>query len=160
MKSVTKKKKMAKKTIAKATSSAQLKSGPACELCGKRKNVMQTQCCGHWICDDEENYVMFSFARNSCDRNHRRYTLCGSHFSEGHSGRWQDCKKCREGFKPEMVAYYGTNEFNFEKMEDPPTFEPTKCAKCKKRIDLGHDGYSMRGSEHFCMRCSALALRT
>lgn len=126
----------------------------ACELCGKRGKVYQTECCGHRVCDDEDNYVMFSYARNSCARNHRRYTLCGSHFNEEHSGRWQDCKECREGFEPEMVAWYGTNEFNFEKMENPPAFEPTLCARCTARINLGTDGYTMSGDDYWCMRCT------
>lgn len=141
------------KTGAKKTVAA--RSRPACGLCGTRGRVMRTECCGQFVCDDEESYVMFSYARNSCARNHRRYTLCGSHFAEAHAGRWQDCQACREGFEPEMVAWYGTNEFNFEKMESPPAFEPTLCATCKTRIDLGNDGYSMKGGAYYCMRCSA-----
>jgi hypothetical protein len=48
--------------------------------------------------------MMFSYARNSCSRNHQRYTLCCSHFNEGHKGSWQDCKKCRKDFETEMYA--------------------------------------------------------
>lgn len=130
------------------------KSKKACGLCGATKKLTKTECCDQSICDDEDQYVMFSYDRNSCYRNHRRYTLCGSHFSEGHEGRWQDCDECRDGFEPEMVAYYGTNEFNFEKLENPPTYKPTKCTKCRKIIKLGEGGYSMKGSSYFCMRCT------
>jgi hypothetical protein len=51
--------------------------GARCGLCGKTKNLTKTECCGTWICDDEHKYVVFSYARNSCSRNHRRYTLWG-----------------------------------------------------------------------------------
>ena len=96
-----------------------------CGLCGATDNLTKTECCGQWICDDEDQYQLFSYARNSCSRNHRRYTLCGHHSTEGHEGRWQDCSKCREDIETEMYVYYGTNEYNFEKLPDPPAFEPT-----------------------------------
>jgi hypothetical protein len=69
-----------------------------CGLCGKTKHLGKTGCCGQWICNDESNYVVLSYARNSCARNHRRMTLCGFHSGEGHPGHWQDCKKCRKRF--------------------------------------------------------------
>ncbi len=60
---------------------------PRCGLCGKTKKLTKTECCGHWICDDEDQYALFSYERNSCHRNHRRYTLCGYHYDEGHGRR-------------------------------------------------------------------------
>ncbi|MBI4673309.1 MAG: hypothetical protein HY741_16785 [Chloroflexi bacterium] len=133
---------------------------PRCGLCGStRKRLTRTPCCHHWICDDEENYVLFSFARNSCHRNHGRYTLCSSHFNEGHKGRWQDCVKCRAGFNTEMYVWYGTNEYNFEKLENPPTFEPTHCAECGRVIHLGADGYMISGKNYYCERCSDKRMR-
>jgi hypothetical protein len=60
-------------------------AGARCGLCGKKGKLTRTDCCGQWICDDEDKYVMFSYARNSCHRNHRRYTLCGYH----HTCFWQ-----------------------------------------------------------------------
>jgi hypothetical protein len=131
-----------------------------CGLCGKPSNLTKTECCGQWICDDEDQYVMFSYARNSCHRNHHRYTLCGHHFSEGHSGTWQDCVKCREDIETEMYVYYGTNEYNFEKLVNVPTFEPTRCSKCKKVIRLAEGGYSIKGKEYSCQSCASLAFRT
>jgi len=127
---------------------------PRCGLCGKTKQLTKTSCCDHWICDDEDKYVMFSYARNSCSRNHRRYTLCGYHFAEDHPGDWKTCPECREDIETEMYVYYGTNEYNFEKLENPPEYEPTRCAKCRKVISLGTDGYSMKGGEYFCMECT------
>lgn len=95
---------------------------PKCGLCGKTKKLTRTACCGHWICDDEHKYVLFSYARNSCSRNHRRSTLCSYHYTEGHPGSWQTCRKCREDIIPEMYVYYGTNEYNFEKLKNPPKY--------------------------------------
>lgn len=130
-----------------------VKQLPACGLCGRAGNLMQTECCGRWICDDEDKYVLFSYARNSCSRNHRRFTLCGFHHVEGHEGDWQTCRQCQEGFETEMYVYYGTNEYNFEKLENPPAYESTRCAKCDAIISLGKDGYSMRKGEHYCEDC-------
>lgn len=133
----------------KATAAAK----PRCGLCGKTGRLTRTECCGQWICDDEDNYVLFSYARNSCSRNHWRYTLCGYHFNEGHKGSWQDCKKCRKDIETEMYVYYGTNQYNFEKLADPPTFEPTHCAKCNAVISLSTDGYTVSKGKTYCMRC-------
>lgn len=130
-----------------------------CGLCGKTKNLTKTECCGNWICDDEQNYVLFSYARNSCSRNHGRYTLCGYHFNEGHKGDWKDCPKCRDSFDTEIYVYYGTNEYNFEVLPNPPGYEPTKCADCGKVINLGTDGHSMRGDQYWCERCTAKRMR-
>ena len=126
-----------------------------CGLCGKSGNLTKTECCGQWICDDEDQYVLFSYARNSCYRNHSRFTLCGAHFNEGHEGRWQDCPKCRESFETEMYVWYGTNEYNCEKLANPPAFEPTHCKTCGKVIKLGEGGYSQKGDEYTCMECTA-----
>jgi len=144
--------KMAKQR--KSSSEKDVAEIPKCGLCGKTKNLTKTECCGQWICDDEHKYKLFSYARNSCSRNHRRYTLCSHHYEEEHSGVWQTCQKCREDFETEMYVYYGTNEYNFEKLENPPKYKPTRCAKCKKVISLGEDGYSIKGGQYFCMECS------
>ena len=124
-----------------------------CGLCGSTKNLTRTECCGRWICNDEDQYVLFSYARNSCSRNHRRFTLCGGHFAEGHEGQWQDCPKCRESFETEMYVYYGTNEYNFETLPNPPSYEPTRCSKCGTVINLGDGGYSRHRGEYVCMGC-------
>lgn len=131
-----------------------------CGLCGSTtKPLTRTPCCGNWICDDEDQYVLFSFAHNSCYRNHDRYTLCSFHFHEEHQGRWQECQKCRDNFETEMYVWYGTNEYNFEKLENPPAFEPTHCADCGRVIHLGTDGYMMSGKKYYCQRCSNKRIR-
>ena len=127
---------------------------PRCGLCGKIKKLTKTECCGQWICDDEDKYVLFSYVTNSCYRNHRRYTLCGFHHAEEHAGNWKDCLECRNAFETEMYAYYGTNEFNFQKLENPPAYLPTKCAGCRIIISLGYDSYSKKGDEYWCEECT------
>jgi len=127
---------------------------PRCGLCGKAGKLIRTECCGNWICDDEDKYVAFSYARNSCHRNHWRFTLCGFHHNEGHPGHWKDCPRCREWIdKTEMYVWYGTNEYNFEKLENPPSYEPTHCATCGRVVRLGAGKYSMLGEKYFCSEC-------
>ena len=125
-----------------------------CGLCGKTGRLARTECCGNWICDDEDEYALFSYARNSCHRNHSRFTLCGYHHTEGHAGDWKECAVCRDGFEPELYAYYGTNEYNFEKLENPPAFEPKRCAACGVAIRLGEGGYSQLGRDYWCESCT------
>ena len=120
-------------------------SKPRCGLCGKAAKLTRTECCGQWICDDEANYVLFSYARNSCNRNHRRYTLCGYHSAAGHRGHWKDCRRCRKDIETEMYVHYGTNEYNFEKLENPPAYTPTRCSACGVVIVLSEDAYSLSG---------------
>lgn len=132
---------------------------PRCGLCGKKTNLIQTDCCGNWICNDEHKYVMFSYARNSCSRNHGRFTLCGYHQTEGHKGNWKDCAECRQSFKTEMYVWYGTNEYNFEKLEHSPAYEPTKCSRCEIIINLGTDGYSTLGNQYWCEECGAIRMK-
>ena len=137
-----------------ATRPARKGSGPRCGLCGKAGKLMRTECCGQWICDDEDTYVIFSYARNSCSRNHRRYTLCGYHSAEEHSGDWRECQQCRKDIETEMYVYYGTNDYNFVKLENPPSYEPTRCKKCGAVIRLAEHAYTMKGAGYYCERCS------
>ena len=128
---------------------------PKCGLCGKTTRLTKTECCDQWICDDEDKYVLFSYAHTSCSRNHRRYTLCGHHAAEGHPGTWQECPTCRTDIDTEMYVYFGTNEYNFEKLANPPTYEPTKCSVCGKVIVLSEEGYSISGGAYRCEMCMA-----
>ena len=132
---------------------------PRCGLCGATGNLTRTNCCGQWICDDEDQYVIFSYARNSCSRNHRRYTLCAHHSDAGHEGTWQDCLKCRAEFGTEMYVYRGTNEYNFKKLTKPPAFEPTSCTQCGKRINLGEGGWSYKAGQYRCLDCVSPAIQ-
>jgi len=129
------------------------KNIPRCGLCGKSENLIKTECCGAWICDDSDKYVPFSYSRNSCYRNHERFTMCAFHFQEKHMGDWKTCPVCRNEFKTEIYVYYGTNEYNFEKLTNPPTFEPTHCTRCKRIIDLGEESYTIDGDDFLCDEC-------
>lgn len=141
-----------KKAARNLTSASQ----PRCGLCGKTDNLTRTECCDQWICDDEASYRLFSYARNSCHRNHRRYTLCGYHHSEGHSGDWQTCPTCREDFKDrlEMYVYFGTNEYNFETLKNPPKYKRTRCSRCGAVIALGREGFSVKAGKYLCEVCT------
>lgn len=132
--------------------------GPSCGLCGRTGNLTRTECCGQWICDDEDQYVLFSYAWNGCYRNHDRYTLCSFHHNEEHEGDCKGCGKCREDFETEDYVWYGTNEYNFEKLANPPKYKPTRCATCGSIIKLGEDGYSCTGDEYRCMTCTGFEL--
>jgi len=153
-----KKRRSSTATPVKGRGSSKIES-QRCGLCGKRGRLTRTPCCGNWICDDEANYRPFSFARNSCSRNHGRFTLCAFHLNEGHPGLWQECGECRKQFEPELYVYYGTNEYNFAILPDPPAFAPTLCSSCGERIALGEGGYSIRKGKYFCTRCGGLDLR-
>ena len=151
-------KNMAQRKKQKTRKTKSSKGRNHCGICGKTGKLTKTECCGQWICDDADQYVLFSYAQNSCYRNHDRYTLCSSHHNEGHKGDWKECRKCREGLETEIYVWYGTNEYNFEKLTNPPSYKPTKCAKCGKIIKLGEDGYSQIGIQYFCERCGGLEL--
>jgi hypothetical protein len=97
---------------------------------------------------------MFSFARNSCSRNHRRLTLCGHHHAEEHDGAWQTCNECRENFETELFVYYGTNGYNFEKLPNPPPFKPKTCSRCRAALNLGEGGYTVSREGYTCERCA------
>ncbi len=58
-----------------------------------------------------------------------------------------------------MYVYFATNEYNFVKLENPPTFEPTLCATCGKQIHLATDGYSFSSKGYSCLSCSNIEMR-
>lgn len=38
-------------------------------------------------------------------------------------GSRQSCSMCRQSFEMEMHVWYGTNPYNFEKLESPQAYE-------------------------------------
>jgi hypothetical protein len=78
---------------------------------------MQTECCSNWICNDQHMYKVNSFIKNSCARNHDRYTLCGSHYQNEHKGDWKKCKKCQAEYNKVIYDDLATNKHNFEKLK-------------------------------------------
>lgn len=138
---------MSKKHISKKNSNKSVQTLTSaknkCGLCGSsRKKLMKTACCNNWICDDEDKYVLFSYARNCCARNHRRFTLCCAHYDERHKGEWKNCEKCKKMFDPEMYDWYGTNEYNFEKLDELLPFTPVRCGKCGSMILQSRESYT------------------
>lgn len=123
-------------------------------LCRKSRRLKVTECCGNPICDDASAYRPFSYARNSCSRNHERFTLCGFHHGEGHRGDWKTCKRCRKEIAElEMYVYYGTNAYNFETLPNPPAFEPTHCGACGRVIVLSEESYQRGRGGYRCADC-------
>lgn len=53
-----------------------------------------------------------------------------------------------------MYVYYGTNEYNFTVLENPPKFKPTYCSECGNVIRLSEGGYTLDGDAYVCGECS------
>ena len=53
-----------------------------------------------------------------------------------------------------MYVWYGTNEYNFESLPNPPKFKPTLCHDCGRRISLGTEGYMISAGKYYCQRCT------
>ncbi|KUJ14476.1 uncharacterized protein LY89DRAFT_140531 [Mollisia scopiformis] len=132
-------------------------SNTYCGLCGNTDKLTTTKCCGRTICDDQDNYQMFTYSNASCDRNHSRYTLCSSHHKERHgNGKWQDCEHCRKNFtEDESYVGQGTSSFNFKDdvWENAPSFEPASCKTCNKRIKMGSEAHSYGPNGLTCVSC-------
>ena len=75
---------------------------PRCGRGGATDHLTRTACCPNWICDDADQHVLFSYARNSCYRNHDHYTLWAYHSHERHPGDGQTCERCRADMEPAM----------------------------------------------------------
>jgi hypothetical protein len=125
--------------------------GTYCGLCGKQGPVVQTECCGHFLCEPPENeYDTKLPILDNCSRNHDKYTLCGLH--KEHSGEncnWRDCSKCKTKFpKVEMYVGYGTKNYNFDcENWNAPKFEVTHCAECGILIHLNTTMHIVRQNQ-------------
>lgn len=128
-----------------------------CGVCGKSDGPLTiTECCGNLICDNEDEYVMFSYSRQFCARSHRRYTTCGAHSSEGHSGDWRNCEDCNKG-RGKSKSWYSTNGYNFtpglEKYYPKGQYITEACSTCNKRIATGFEGHGFSATGVVCMGC-------
>ena len=133
---------------------------PMCGLCGSTENLMKTPCCDNWVCDDEDQYVLFSYARNSCCRNHNRYTLCAYHYNKDHPGKWQSCETCKNDMPIEHYVDYGTNDCNFEKLKNPPKISIT-CQNCGFRSGTIQDFAYQTSDGWYCPKnkCQEAAIK-
>jgi len=65
---------------------------------------------------------MFSYSRDFCGRSHRRYTMCGSHYSEQHRGAgWRQCLSCKA--TSDLDPWYAENGYNVSPRLDRPKGE-------------------------------------
>lgn len=76
--------------------------GEHCRFCGSNgAPLVKTPCCQQWICCDTKT---LSFRGGGyCQDAHERYSMCYSHFSDGHKGDFKNCQSC--------LAYWGEKEF-------------------------------------------------
>jgi len=58
-----------------------------------------------------------------------------------------------------MYVWYGTNEYNFTKLENPPDYEPTRCSCCGTVIKLGTEAYSCLGEQYWCEECGQIEMQ-
>ena len=131
-----------------------------CGLCGNTEKLTKTSCCGNWICDDEDQYVVFSYATNSCHRNHRRYTICSAHNEGEHKGKWQSCKKCKSEYPIEKYVDFATNDFNFEKLKNPPKIS-IQCVYCGFKSNTAQDFSFQTSNGWYCVKdkCQKAAMK-
>ncbi|WP_425363556.1 hypothetical protein [Candidatus Tisiphia endosymbiont of Hybos culiciformis] len=136
------------KTKAKAANKLETKQ--KCQLCGSTtKPLTTTDCCNNLLCDDAHTYVVFSYAKNSCYRNHDRYTLCSSHYQDNHQGKWQDCKKCKADFNEVDYVEMATNRYNFKTEALKGLARVTIiCVNCQFKSDK-MDDFAFRTSQGF-----------
>jgi hypothetical protein len=86
-------------------------AGEHCRFCGDASvPLVQTPCCQQWICCDT---AFMSFRGGGrCQYAHERFTLCYSHYIDGHVGPWQTCQKCREFWTPQEYKAYAEHPLN------------------------------------------------
>jgi len=123
-----------------------------CAVCGKTGKMALSACCNKPMCVEAPKRSK-RYRNKSCYEGHARYTLCASHHTEGHSGDWKNCRKCIESCEAEMYNWYGTNEYNFDKLPKLLEYEPAICKHCGKVISLVNDGYSGFKGDYTCWDC-------
>ena len=86
-------------------------AGEHCRFCGDASApLVKTPCCQQWICCDTA-FVSFR-GGGRCQVEHERFTLCYSHYIDGHSGPWQTCQTCREFWTPQEYKAYAEHPLN------------------------------------------------
>lgn len=79
--------------------------GEHCYFCGNSTlPLVKMPCCEEYSCCDTE-YISFK-GGGTCQFEHETYSICHSHYVDKHSGKWQECEKCRE--------FFGEEDFNHE----------------------------------------------
>jgi hypothetical protein len=125
--------------------------GQKCGLCAKQGNLVKTDCCDNWICND-----VHKMKSESCYLKHASYTVCAAHHSSDHKGKWQECKKCEKSWDMANYVWYATNENNFETLANPPEVPETRCIGCKVLLDLEYDCIVGTKDGKMCLECSMI----
>jgi len=135
----------------------------SCFICGaggSEVKLGRTDCCNLPVCDNEEEYQMFSYSRDFCKRSHSRYTSCGFHHNNRHAGDWRECTKCDDELPQDtsgVRSWYSTNGFNvtpaLERCLTQGSYLTKPCSGCKGRIMPGHDGEIFAYGKTYCARC-------
>jgi len=140
-----------------------------CKLCSKGWNevrLRRTSCCKQVVCDNEDEYQMFSYSRKFCNRSHNRYTLCGYHGHDQECKKnkdWRLCAECVKSDIPASVAdklWRGLNSYNIYPMlsQDVPKHSLCEtCCKCHKKFISGAEGCSHSREGISCLRCNTRA---
>jgi hypothetical protein len=85
--------------------------GEHCRFCGDHAvPLVKTPCCHQWICCDTAFVSIRGGGR--CQVEHERFSLCHSHYIDGHPGPWQTCQRCREFWTPAEYKAYAENPIN------------------------------------------------
>eukprot|EP00603_Paraphysomonas_imperforata_P002208 CAMPEP_0114421074 /NCGR_PEP_ID=MMETSP0103-20121206/4888_1 /TAXON_ID=37642 ORGANISM="Paraphysomonas imperforata, Strain PA2" /NCGR_SAMPLE_ID=MMETSP0103 /ASSEMBLY_ACC=CAM_ASM_000201 /LENGTH=263 /DNA_ID=CAMNT_0001589579 /DNA_START=108 /DNA_END=899 /DNA_ORIENTATION=- len=146
-----------------------LESGNAsCPICccePGSKPLTITRCCRQVICDTQENYQMFSYSREFCERSHERYTLCGHHGVETYCDPnvdWRVCAGCnpmRDGadWLPDKL-WRGLNPYNVCPLlasRVPRHSLCETCSQCRGKFMSGLEGCQFGMNGITCLRCAA-----
>jgi hypothetical protein len=82
--------------------------GEHCRFCGDADTpLIKTPCCNEWICCDTK-FVSFR-GDGRCQYDHERFSLCYSHYSDGHKEPWKTCQVCIKFWKPDDYKEYYDN---------------------------------------------------
>jgi len=88
--------------------------GEHCHFCGDSDApLVKTLCCDHWICCDTS--YLSVHGGDGCQYGHERFSLCYSHYSDGHEGAWKTCQVCKD--------YWSASEYNEYVWNSIPRFE-------------------------------------
>ena len=93
--------------------------GEHCHFCGDDSiPIVKTPCCEHWICCDTA-FISIE-GGGCCQYQHERFSLCYSHYVEGHNGTWQACQACKDFWSAEEYKNYTEGSINIPEFVTKP----------------------------------------
>jgi len=89
--------------------------GEHCHFCGDSDApLVKTLCCDQLICCDTAFVSIHGADR--CQYAHERFSLCFSHYSDGHQGSWKTCRVCEQFWSAaEYKEYF---DYSIPRFED------------------------------------------